>query len=328
MRFCKISLKPIERNAKYPEYTNAEFRKLFGSLKVNPQLAFTRQDLFEESPRLSQGMSLSGMQQKLSFTLNDQMDLVPTATKGDYILKPSPEEYPHAAENEHCAMVSSRLLGIETALCGLIAFQDGELVYLTKRFDRTPQGKLHQEDLAQGFNKNSASKYSESYESAGHLISQMTRGKIAVVRDFFYRVVHAYLIGNDDMHLKNICLLKLVENTGLFYDKLTPHYDCLFTHAFKNYSAQGVLALDLLKEEAEGLFSEAYEKAGYYTSADFRILGNRLGLRDQLLASFFRKVTQLETPLRQLIQHSYMPLDMKNRAESLVRERMKALNTP
>ena len=114
MRFCKISLKPVGKNAKYPDYTNAAYRQLFGSLQVPPQLALTRQDFLAESPRLSQGMSISGVQQKLSLTLNARKELVPTTSQGTYILKPSPDEYPNAAENEHCAMLSSQLFGIET----------------------------------------------------------------------------------------------------------------------------------------------------------------------------------------------------------------------
>lgn len=49
-------------------------------------------------------------------------------------------------------MLSGKLLGISTADCGLLSFADGELVYITRRFDRNDgDSKLHQEDLVQGF---------------------------------------------------------------------------------------------------------------------------------------------------------------------------------
>jgi len=148
MNYCRISLKPIKRNSKFPNYIDSEFRKLFQSLRVNPVLSFTRKEFFRESPSKSKGMSISGVQQKLSLKINSNKELEITPIGGEYILKPSPESFPNASENEHCAMSTSRLLGIETASCGLISFADGELVYITKRFDRKGDVKIHQEDCS------------------------------------------------------------------------------------------------------------------------------------------------------------------------------------
>ena len=61
---------------------------------------------------------------------------------GMYILKPNPEAFPKASENEHCAMLINWLLGIETTCCGLISFPDGELSCITRRFDRDKKYRL------------------------------------------------------------------------------------------------------------------------------------------------------------------------------------------
>ncbi len=327
MNYCKISLKPIKKNSKYKNYVDSEFRKLFQSLKMNPVLSFTRKEFFQKSPAKSIGMSISGVQQKLSLKVNANKELEITHTGGEYILKPSPETFTNASENEHCAMLTSQLLGIETAHCGLISFSDGELVYITKRFDRKNNEKIHQEDLVQGFGMKSKNKYKYSYEKTGKLINTMTNGKAAVVFDFFCRVVHAYIIGNDDMHLKNISLQRLPGNTGIYYDRLTPNYDALFTHAFDNTSNSDFLALDLLEEEKDGIFSTAYEKYGFYTAHDFKILGDRLGLRQKPVTTFIKNVRNKKTALIDLINRSYMPENMKKKAGSMILERVKALGS-
>ncbi|NWH06781.1 type II toxin-antitoxin system HipA family toxin [Desulfobacter latus] len=325
MEYCRISLKKVPPGSKYPGYLNPEFKKFFNSLKVNPVLSFSRKDFFRESPLKSKGMSISGIQHKLSLKVDSQYQLQMTEQDGTYILKPSPEAFPHAAENEHCAMLSGMLLKIPTAPCALISFSDGEPVYITKRFDRREDQRIHQEDLVQGFGIKSDDKYSRSYEEAGRLIHAMVNGKAAVVMDFFKRVVHAYIIGNDDMHLKNISLQKQPGTRGIYYDHLTPNYDCLSTHAFESMSGSEFLALDLLESEKEGFFSEAYTRYGFYTASDFRLFGGRIGLREKPVIKFIEFARKKEPDFIDLVKQSYMPVGMKKNVCRVVSERIKAL---
>jgi serine/threonine-protein kinase HipA len=321
-----ITLKDVPAGAKYENYGNAAYKKLFGKLSIRPILPFSKAEFFIESPQMVKGMSISGVQQKLSLKIVNKKELQITSINGEYILKPTPMEFPFASENEHCAMLSGALLGIETAQCGLIAFSDGELAYITKRFDRTVSGKLHQEDLVQGFNMASEKKYEKSYESAGQLVKEMCGGRLGVVLEYFKRVVHAYLIGNDDMHLKNISLMRKFDNSGKYYDFLTPNYDTLFTFAFDNHSTYKTLALDLLlEEETQGEFSEIYEQYGFYTGVDFKELGLRLGLTATVIASYFNFIQSKKEQLLMLIKNSYMPMKMKQKTSEIVLARLKAL---
>jgi serine/threonine-protein kinase HipA len=324
MTYCKISLNEVPANAKNPGYLDSAFKALFGTMKVNPVLPFSRSEFKRDSVRHIKGMSISGVQQKLSLKVDESYQLVPTTEGGEYILKPSPEEFPNAAENEHTAMVTSDLLGIETALCGLVPFADGELVYITRRFDRLGDGaKLHQEDLLQGFSANSESKYEKSYEAAGSLILEMTSGKKAVVAEFIKRIMHAYLIGNSDMHMKNISLQKNSANVSRYYDRLTPNYDCLLTGAFENIDQDGFLALDLL----EGDFSRQYQHYGFYTGYDFIELGKRLDVPEIVVKKIALDFSKRELAIVDTISKSYMPDDMKDRATGLIQGRMRAIQT-
>ncbi|MDC7234686.1 MAG: HipA domain-containing protein [Spirochaetales bacterium] len=270
-------------------------------------------------------MSISGIQQKLSLKRDSENKLVMTAKAGEYILKPSPEAFPHAAENEQCAMALSHLAGIPTAVCALIPFSDGEFAYLTRRYDRIEGKKLHQEDLAQGFNISSSGKYSKSYEECLALVHSMSGGKMAVVRELYKRIIFAWLIGNDDMHLKNISLIRKEDNRTPFYDSLTPSYDQLFASSFSNSLKIGYLALDLLKEEHGGIFSTGYQKLGYYTSADFKELGYRAGLLPKAIKSVIDHFINLEDDMTDMIFRSYMPDLMKQRAADTLKHRFIAL---
>jgi len=322
MTYCKISLKKELKVTKHPGYRDDALKSLFGSTKVNPKLPFSRSEFKQDCIKYIEGMSISGVQQKMSLRIDDNHNFIPVAEGGEYILKPSPEEFPNAAENEHVAMITSSLLGIDTARCGLVSFTGGDLAYITRRFDRLDnEEKQHQEDLVQGFDMDSSRKYDKSYEASGKLINEMTKGKKAVVLDFIRRVIHAYLIGNDDMHLKNISLQKDPENTTRFYDKLTPNYDALFTDAFENQNSDGFLALDLLEDG----FSKRYEHYGYYTGYDFIELGIRLGISEKLIKKTIQDIVNKSDSLKKVVEHSYMPNEMKKRAMSLMDDRSRVL---
>ena len=149
----------------------------------------------------------------------------------------------------------------------------------------------------------------------------MTDGRQAAVLDYVKRVMHAYLIGNDDLHLKNTSLQKDPGNTSRFYDRLTPNYDCLFAGSFENRDVNGFLALDLLVDG----FSEEYERYGFYTGHDFLELARRLGIPEKPIRSFIQGIEKKMPALSELVDHSYMPEPMKRTAETTVTDRLRAL---
>jgi serine/threonine-protein kinase HipA len=149
----------------------------------------------------------------------------------------------------------------------------------------------------------------------------MTNGKMSVVLDFVRRVIHAYLIGNNDMHLKNISLQKNPENTSRYYDKLTPNYDSLFTDGFEYVDNDGFLALDLL----ESGFSEKYAYHGFYTGHDFIELGIRLKIPERLIKKTIEDMANKKDSLKEVVTHSYMPDGMKTRAIEILNDRSRVL---
>ncbi|GGX68961.1 type II toxin-antitoxin system HipA family toxin [Saccharospirillum salsuginis] len=328
---CLATLKAISGREAASGYSQRALKQVFGTSKVTFPLSYDRQEFFSKSVEYSKGISISGVQEKLSLRLDRASnELVVTRNNGEYILKPSPEAFPNAAENEHAAMLASQKIGIETALCTLVPFKTGELAYLTRRFDRLESGdKRPQEDLLQIGGLPPKAKYDVSYEKAGELVDQATGGKRAVKLDLFRRVLFAYAIGNNDLHTKNLSLQRAVESSSRFYDKLTPNYDVLFVQAFDNTKEGQFMACDLLTdpETGEEEFTEPYQEYGFYTGYDFLELGRRYGLPERAVIRAIRNQVDSQGDMIELIQSSYMPEEMKREAEVIVVGRCRAIST-
>ncbi|MEX2365954.1 MAG: HipA domain-containing protein, partial [Pseudohongiellaceae bacterium] len=283
-------------------------------------LAFDRREFFTRSAANAKGLSISGVQQKLSLLLNPKTrTLDQTAEGGEYILKPSPEEYPNAAENEHAAMLASKVMGIDTAACSLVRFADGELAYVTRRFDRQADGgKIHQEDLLQISGKHPDDKYAMSYEQAGEFVHRATKGKLAVIRDLFRRVMFSYVIGNNDLHFKNLSLQRLHDTPEGYFDQLTPTYDVLFVQAFPESQHGQFLACDLFTGHDGEVFVSQSQEYGFFTGHDFLELGHRYGLPEKARRMAVLEQINKRDALLAVIESSFMPEPMMREASKLV----------
>ena len=105
-------------------------------------LPFTKADLrLPMAVRKSRRNSISGVQSKVLLSIVDG-EFAVVESGGNFILKPVPEDSlsRFAADipaNENLTMeIASRLFRIRTAENKCVRFADGELAYLTRRFDR------------------------------------------------------------------------------------------------------------------------------------------------------------------------------------------------
>ena len=105
----------------------------------------------------------------------------------------------------------------------LIRLQDGTLGYLTKRIDRTSEGdKIPMEDMCQLTERQTEYKYKSSYEQIAKVIAKHSYVPLLDLTDFYEQVFFNWLVGNNDMHLKNY---SLYAPKGKWV--LTPAYDLL-----------------------------------------------------------------------------------------------------
>jgi serine/threonine-protein kinase HipA len=318
MNSCWICLKEVSGDQKYSGYHNSCVATLLGSLEVSPFLPFDKKIFHAElSQKFTLGMSMSGVQKKLSLT-NEGGVLSPTAKNGRFILKPTVDDFPEVSANEHLTMKIGELLAIQTPPCGLVQFQNGQPAYLVRRFDWTSETtKIQKEDMAQIFqlerDDKQAYKYSKSYEAVGNKIKEVTGNKLIQVYEFFRRVVFCFLCGNGDYHLKNISLQNLGRD-GTF-EGLTPNYDAVMTVL---YFTEKDLALDLLEN---GELSEGFDSVGFLTKQDFVLLGRRIGLLDAAIEKVFGDFRRRIPGIKELILRSHLSAEMKERYAKVTEQR-------
>jgi len=306
----------------FETYSPAARKMLFDGQEVSHILPFdspNNEDAdMEEYARHVGRISLSGVQPKASLAVDAAGRLAKPAAgqQGRYILKPAPASYTllerkFSPANEHLSMqIASQVYQIETAANAVCFFCDGEVAYLTRRFDVAPDGsKYQQEDFASlaGLTKahgGSDYKYSNlSYEECAELIRRYTKAASVEVLKFFRIIIFNYLILNDDAHLKNFSLI----NRGDGEYHLSPAYDLINTSLHLHQPR--IFALD------KGLFREGmlFSDTKTVSRSTFEEFGRRIGLSTRLIKrelDFFAS----EQPLAQeLIHRSFLSEQLQYR---------------
>lgn len=252
-------------------------------------------------------MSIQGVQTKLSAVLKIKEQCFEIVdTKGNFILKTQSAHYPELPENEALTMTLAATLGLAVPVHGLIYAADNSMTYFIKRFDRQGRHeKLAVEDFAQLLGLERDTKYRSSMEKVAEVISQYcTYPKVEYVK-LFTLTVFNFLIGNEDMHLKNFSL-----RTNNKIISLSPVYDLVNTSiAMGHYSEE--LALPV---------------KGKKNNITFNVLMNyygkeRLGLNDKTITSIMNMIQDKLPSWSALIHHSFLSASMKKAYLDLLKTR-------
>ncbi|NQY87885.1 MAG: HipA domain-containing protein [Colwellia sp.] len=279
---CKGSLKETSDKNLQNSYSKAHLKSMYGTTKP-VSIKGTSESFTDMVIDHTVGTSISGVQRKMFMTL-EQGILVPS-NQGEYIVKPTPKGLPQLSENEHAIMKIAERVGFHVAKCSVAPFEDGELAYVTKRFDLTDNKKvkIFVEDGASICDVHPMHKGNDalSYENA---IKKMVTACGGAIAHSVYAVKHvlfSYLVGNNDLHLKNFALKRAPTSKSNLMDGFAPLYDLLSTAPYPDYD-QEYLSLSLLQTETEGDFSASYEAYGYYTKHDFILLLESLGVKPSI----------------------------------------------
>lgn len=304
-------------------------KRLFDGKKVPFKLAFSRPAYDKVKLEVSADrMSISGIQPKISLRLTEgQLEMVESG--GEYILKPIPhgafQKLDVAPTNEHLTMqIARQVFGIEVAENALVAFQDGELAYLARRFDVQRDGQRSlQEDFAQIAVRSEEThgknyKYDFSYEEIGELICKHVPTYKVDLERFFKLVVFNYLVNNGDAHVKNFSLIRN-EQTGEY--NLSPAYDLLNTRL--HLPDESRTALDLFKDDFE---TESYKINAYYAYDDFVAFAQKHGLVESRYRRILEMFINKKEEVFDLIERSMLPPDCKELYKKHVKDRIVALS--
>ena len=314
MNRCPITYAPCGDST----YSKAGLRTLSPNLAALNDFPYDARQQRREAVVRAGNMSIQGVQPKLSVRLDAKAGLFVVADRGGrFILKPQHEIYPNLPENEGLTMHLARLAGIEVPVCGLVRCVDGSWSYFVRRFDRVGHtGKLAVEDFAQVAGMSRDTKYDFSMERLVGLLDAHCTFPVIEKIKLLKRCLFNFLVANEDMHLKNFSLI-----TRKGKVELAPAYDYLNTTVA--FLALGK-RIETLEEVALPLHGKkrrlgAKDWIGYYAN-------ERLQLPPKVIDRVRAELLKAIPVWRRRIAHSFLPGEQQDLYQSLVAERIDALD--
>jgi serine/threonine-protein kinase HipA len=218
---------------------------------------------------------LSGVQIKAPMYLDPQGVLSPSTGKPfTHILKPAGTSgYDALPLVEWTAMTLGRAAGFDVPATALIEMPDGlPPALVVERFDiregAADKRMLALEDMCSLLNLSIDAKYSSTMERVARAVRPLSTAPDEDLLILVRRALFAWLIGDGDMHLKNMALLKMAEPGDKQFRsvRMAPLYDAVTTRLFPN------LKHDRMALKLNG-------KDDNLRRADFRALAVTAGLR-------------------------------------------------
>ena len=286
-------------------------KRIFGT-KEAPRLEYRHGDLDRLAEQIIRAQtSLTGVQPKLSLNLHKHdggSRLTIVGLWGDYIFKPQTAQYYQLPENEDLTMHLAEVVKIAVVPHSLIRLADGRLGYITKRIDRTAEGeKIDMEDMCQLTLHPTEYKYKGSYEQVAKVIAQYSGTPKLDLTNYVQLLLFCFVTGNNDMHLKNFSLYRPV---GEY--QLTPAYD-LLNVAVANPRDREELALTLCGR-----------KSNLHLD-DFLDAASTMGVEENVVLRLVAGLHKALPRWCELIRHSFLSDELKQRYEELVRSRLSRL---
>ena len=301
-------------------YSKAGLRTLSPNLTALNDFPYDARQQRREAVVRAANMSIQGVQPKLSVRLDAKAGVFVIVDRGGrFIIKPQHEIYPNLPENEALTMHLARLAGIEVPVCGLVRCVDGSWSYFVRRFDRVGhRGKVAVEDFAQLAGLSRDTKYDFSMERlVGLLDAYCTFPAIEKVK-LLRRSLFNFLVGNEDMHLKNF---SLITRGGKV--ELAPAYDYLSTTVAFLALGKRIETIEEVALPLQGKKRRLRRNQwiSYYATERLQLPGKVIDrVREDLLSAV--------PAWRRRIDDSHLPRDQKARYRTLLADRLNALQWP
>lgn len=306
---CLYCYQPLQENQKdfHPQCA----KKIFG-VQEAPLLEYKYDELDLLAEQIIRAQtSLTGVQPKLSLNFNKHEGtnrLTIVGLWGDYIFKPQTADYPQLPENEDLTMHLAECAKIKVVPHSLIRLADGSLGYITKRIDRTKEGKkIDMEDMCQLTLHPTEYKYKGSYEQIAKMMMQYCDMPKLELTNYMQLLLFCFVTGNNDMHLKNFSLYR--PHKGY---QLSPAYD-LVNIAIANPNDKEELALSLSGRKTKIELNNFIQSAA------------TMGIEENVVRRLIANMLNALPKWRLLIQASFLDDKLKEKYTELVEERLSLL---
>ena len=308
-KICPITYKPIGDG----KYSKEGLKKISPKLTFLADLPFSAEQQRIEARKRADKMSIQGVQPKLSAKLDlahSKFEIVDTG--GKFILKPQSDSYLELPENEDLTMHLAETAGIEVPLHGLLYSADGSKTYFIKRFDRfSRKGKLAVEDFAQLAGETRDTKYNYTMERLVPMIEKHCTFPVVEKQKLLMRTLFNFMIGNEDMHLKNFSLI--TSEDGKI--ELTPAYDFLNT----------TIVLENAREEMALPLAGKKHNMNRNNFIDY-FARQKLDLNDRTIDDILNKIKVSIPDWERLLEVSFLSKDMRTKYLRLIHQRREVLH--
>lgn len=221
-------------------YSDVGLKKLSKKLLKLELFPYSQEEQILVAQKMANKISIQGVQPKFSVLLDEKEQVFKEAEKnGQYILKPQVSHYKQLPENEDLTMNLVAMTGVEVPWHGLVRCSDDSLSYVVKRFDRVDKTRISMEDFSQLIGATRDTKYDVSFEKVAETIQEYCSYPTIEWFKLYQRIILAFLLGNEDFHLKN---LSVVTTEGKV--QLSPVYDFVNTTII-NQSSHEEMALSI-----------------------------------------------------------------------------------
>ena len=174
-------------------------------------------------------VGIPGAQDKLSAGMITLPGLA--ASGAPAIIKLNPPDYPFAVQNEGYFLRMARGLGLPVVEAAIVSDATGTAGLVVRRFDRD-QGLRAVEDACQLLGRYPSDKYLMSAEEVATAVADACAARPVALRNVFLQFAFAWLIGNGDLHAKNVSVLQAPSGEW----RVAPMYDVLSTLPYRDHT--------------------------------------------------------------------------------------------
>lgn len=286
-------------------------KKIFGATGV-PELPYVLSEMAKLAKLvIERSVAVPGVQPKISMEIIEEelktgksgRMTVLDALEGQYILKPPNEDFPMMPENEHLTMLLAKAFKISVVPSSLMRLKSGELCYVSKRVDRSKGGEmLHMIDFLQILGLDD--KYRGTMEQVGKKVGELSARILYDKFRFFELAIFNFIVGNNDMHLKNFSMLLSLDGW-----QLSPAYDLLNVKI-------------ILTKDEEDLALKLGGKKKKHNSGYFERFAEVLGLEKKQFNSVMLRIGSWLPEAEKLIGRSFLSPDLQEAYRKTLHERI------
>ncbi len=308
MKQCLFTYQPLAPEEK--NYSKEGLKTLSKTLTHLELFPYNQEEQLEIASRMAKKISIQGVQPKFSIILSAKdHTFKEVENSGKYILKTQVNQYKQLPENEDLTMHLVSLTGMKLPWHGLIKCTDGSLSYVIKRFDRAGKEKIPTEDFTQLIGATRDTKYDVPTEKIAEAIEDHCHFPTIEYLELYKRIILAFLLGNEDLHLKNLSVVTINDKT-----QLSPIYDFV-NSTIINPSSDDELALSIS------------DKKKGFTRSDF-IEGfamKTLFLNKPLAEKELMKLLSCLPQWKKMVEKSFLSTELKKQYSLLLEARVARL---